>query len=138
MNDDINQNIIWNTLGLTIERLNICDNAPVHNSYIKEMEYIGSFSFTRLIEDLFTNDTSSSIQWYLQMHNINHIGKIHVYKAEIFHKLRFSHKSGGHDECWIFGLIPCKDNLWRLCPLRRNSDFEYDIFEHLKFLRKFA
>ena len=135
MNNDINDNMIWSTLGLTIERLNICDNAPVHKRYIKEMEYIGTFGFRSLIEELFNNDTSSSINWYLTMNNIYHIGKIHLYKTDIFHKLRFSNKNGGHNECWIFGLIPCKDNVWRLCPLKRNSDFDYDIFEYLQLFK---
>lgn len=135
MNNDISQNIIWNTLGFTIERLNICDNAPVHKSYINEMEYIGSFNFKSIIEKLFTDDAVSSIQWYLNMNNICHIGVIHLYNTDVFHKLRFSNKHGGHNECWIFGLIPCTDNLWRLCPLKRNSDFDYDIFEYLQVLK---
>lgn len=135
MNDDISNNIIWNTLGFTIERLNICDNAPVHNCYIKEMECIGTFEFESIIGRLFTDDEVSSIKWHLNMNNIRQISKIHLYKTEVFHKLRFSDKPGGHNECWIFGLIPCKDNLWRLCPLKRSSDFEYDIFEYLRLFK---
>jgi hypothetical protein len=138
MNEDNTGNIIWNMLGFTIERLNICDNAPVHNLYMKQMEYIGTFGFTSVINGLFTDDDSSSINWYLNMNDIRHMGQIHLYKTDVFHKLRFSHKSGGHNECWIFGLIPCKDNFWRLCPLKRNSDFDYDIFEHLENMRKSA
>jgi hypothetical protein len=132
MNKDDNGNIIWNTLGFSIERLNICDNAYVDKNYMKELEYIGTFNFTSVIEKLFTYDASSSIHWHLNMNNIRHIGKIHLYKTDVFHKLRFSHKAGGHNECWIFGLIPCTDTIWRLCPLKRNSDFDYDIFEYLQ------
>ncbi len=132
MNDDTNQNIIWSTLGFSIERLNICDNTYVHKDYIKNMEYIGNFEFSSVLKELYDDDGFSSISWYLNMNNIRHIGRIHLYKYDVFHKLRFSHKSGGHYECWIFGLIPCKDNLWRLCPLKRSSDYDFDIIKYLK------
>lgn len=132
MDENSHDNIIWSTLGPSIERLNICDNAPVHKNCLKEMEYIGAFEFRSILPKLFNDDTLSAIIWYLNMNSIFHIGKIYLYKTDVYHKLRFSHKSGGHNECWIFGLLPCKDNIWRLCPLRRNSDFDYDIFEYLK------
>lgn len=136
MDENNHENIIWSTLGPSIERLNICDNAPVHKDYLKEMDYIGAFQFKTTLGKLFSDDTFSSIVWYLNMNNIYHVGKIHLYKTDVFHKLRFSHKSGGHYECWIFGLIPCKDNIWRLCPLKRNSDFDFDIFDYLETLNK--
>lgn len=132
MNDNYDNNIIWTTLGFSIERLNICDNTYVNKDYIKNMEYIGNFEFSSILKELYSDDGFSSLSWFLNMNNIRHIGRIHLYKHDVFHKLRFSHRSGGHYECWIFGLIPCRDNLWRLCPLKRNSDYDFDILEYLK------
>lgn len=135
MDENRHGNIIWNTLGPSIERLNICDNAPVHKDYLNQMEYIGVFEFRSILQKLFNDDIFSAIIWYLNINNIFHIGKIHLYKTDVYHKLRFSHKSGGHNECWIFGLLPCTDNIWRLCPLRRNSDFDYDILKYLQVFK---
>ena len=135
MNESNDGNIIWCILGPSIERLNICDKSPVHDNCLKEMEYLGTFEFKNILARFFNDDTISSITWYLNMNNIHHIGKIHLYKAYIFQKLRFSEKLGGHRECWIFGMLPCIDNLWRLCPLRRDSDFDYDIFEYLQVFK---
>lgn len=135
MNESNNSHIIWCTLGLSIERLNICDNAPVHENCMKEMEYLGTFDFEDILARLFNDDTSSSIIWYLKMNNIRYMDKTHLYKAYIFQKLRFAEKPGGHRECWIFAVLPCRDNMWRLCPFRRDSDFDYDIFEYLQILK---
>lgn len=135
MNNSNDGNIIWCILGPSIERLNICNDSPIHETCLKEMEYLGTFDFKEIITILFNDDTSSSIIWYLNMNNIRHFGQIRLYKTYIFHKLRFSKKLGGHRECWIFGILPCIDRFWRLCPLRRDSDFDYDIFEYLKVFK---
>lgn len=136
MNENNSENTIWSTLGFTIERLNICDNTYVHKDYVRSMEYIGHFGFDTILKKMFSDDAFSSILWHLNLNNIHHINRVHLYKTDVFHKLRFSNNSGAHYECWIFGLIPCKDNIWRLCPLKRSSDYDYDIFKHLDNMMK--
>lgn len=131
MNENDSENMIWSTLGFSIERLNICNGTYVHKDYVKSMDYIGYFDIKNIFKDFFSDDELSSIMWHLHLNKIQHINRVHLYKTDVFHKLRFSENSGAHYECWIFGLIPCKDNLWRLCPLKRSSDFDFDIFKHL-------
>lgn len=108
----------------------------MHKDYVKSMDYIGHFRLDVIFKELFSFDAFSSIVWYLNMNKIEHINRVHLYKTEVFHKLRFSNNSGAHFESWIFGLIPCKDNIWRLCPLKRSSDFDFDIIKHLENLLK--
>jgi hypothetical protein len=132
MSENDTGNIIWSTLGFSIERLNISNDTHVHKDYVKSMDYIGYFDFNIIFKEFFSDDELSSILWHLHLNKIHHINRVHLYKTDIFHKLRFSENSGAHYECWIFGMIPCKDNLWRLCPLKRTSDFDFDVIKRLE------
>lgn len=123
--------IIWNTLSFSHRRFNLCENCKVDKDYFKSLTYIGTFEFTNIIKVLFPEDKVSSILWHLRKTKVEPLNSIHLYKSVIHHHIRSNDKLGHHYENWIICLLPCKDEFFRLCPLCRDSDFNFDIYEYL-------
>jgi hypothetical protein len=54
------------------------------------------------------------------------------FKTYIQHSLRSLSNKSIHNETWVFCIIRTKDSSIYLCPLKRDSDFEYDIFQKIE------
>ncbi len=126
-----NNSIKWSLiLQSPIKRLNIVENAQVSGSFLNSLKYIGCGNYD-IMNILFDNEELQTITWYWKSQNIGYPEKIYVYSSNIEHHLRFGKRKSLHYENWIFGVFQCQDNVYRLSPLKRDSDFSHNIYQEL-------
>jgi hypothetical protein len=122
------KNVYWANINTyPIKRLNIIDGSPVNKKFFDEMEFLGLLKFDKL-DFMFENDEWRSFKWYWIHRNIILDKKIFMFKVLIKHQLRRGYQNSVNIETWIFMLVITKDNIYYLCPFKRDSDYTYDIF----------
>jgi hypothetical protein len=137
MNSNTQQkNVYWANINTyPIKRLNIIDGAPVNKDFFNNMDFLGLLNFDKL-EFMFEKDEWKSLKWYWDHRHIVLDKKLFMFKVLIKHQLRKGYANSFHYETWIFMLTTTKDKIYYLCPLKRDSDFPYDIFPVLSNLCK--
>jgi hypothetical protein len=131
-----NSNVYWaNIYPHPIKGLNLIDNAPVNKDFMKNMSFIGTTT-KDIFFQLFDDDDKDTLSWYWEHKNLSFDDTLLVFKAVINHHLRKTKTRSLHIETWLFILISASDNNLYLCPVKRDSDFNFDIFAKLEQLCK--
>lgn len=114
-----------------IKRLNICDGAIVHPEYIDSIDFIGKISYD-ILNKIYNQDEINTMTWIWKIKKLNYSTHIYIFKMNVTHHLRFSDITGFHYETWLLGLFECNDGVFRLAPLKRVADCNFDIMSYLK------
>jgi hypothetical protein len=122
-------NVKWGLLfQYPIKRLNIVTDAPVQLGFLDNLVFLG-YSGYDIMDDLFEEDELKTIIWYWKSQKVAFPEEVYLFKVPIEQHLRFGRRKSIHFEDWIFAVFKCSDNMFRLCPLKRDSDFTKNIFE---------
>lgn len=114
-----------------IKRLNICDGSIVHPQFLESTEFIGRIDH-EVLNVLYNLDEINTMSWIWKLKKVNYSSKIYIFVYDVTHHIRFSDSSGLHYEKWLFGLFECNDGVYRLAPLKRTSDCDFNKLEYLK------
>lgn len=111
----------------SLKRLNIIDNTYVSKDLFqsKNLEFLGVVSNSDLQNIVFTEVEWLSFCWYWRHFHLDYKPEIYLFKFT--NRLQKSHY-----ETWIFGLFLAKNKRNYMCPLKRDSDYDFDVFEQLQ------
>jgi hypothetical protein len=130
-------NVCWGLLlPSPIKRLNIVNGAQVKREFLDKMPFIGYAKYIDVINLLYDEDERKSLTWFWKSLKVMYPEYVYLFKTPIKQHLRFGKRGSLHFEEWIFGVFPCSDNMFRLCPLKRDSDFNSNIFDDLSLITK--
>jgi hypothetical protein len=130
---EIVQNTIWTNLMQTaIPRFNMVDGAAVNKLFFEFARFIGKGWYDTIMHIIYDKNEIKAAKWYWKYINIPYPKYVYVFRGDISQHLRFTRRRSIHNETWIFGAFKCNDKIYRLCPLKRDSDFDYDIFQKLE------
>lgn len=115
-----------------IPRFNLSEGAAVNKCFFESAKLIGKGNYDDIMKIIYNENEIKLAKWYWKSINVAYPEHIYVYCGQVAQRLRFSQKQSIHYETWIYGLFKCKDNVWRLSPLKRDSDFQDDIIEKLQ------
>ena len=130
LNNTLN-NIFWTVHNTySIKRLNISDGSPVNRTVFENINFIGQINFNDM-KFMFDDDEWKSLQWKWEHQMSQPNENVLLFKIPIKHHLRRGARDSVHYEVWILALIGTLDNTWHLCPIKRDSDFNCNIFQVL-------
>ena len=127
-NNNLNK-IFWavpNTFA--IKRLNISNGSPVNRKFFESLNFIGLINFNDM-KFMFDDDEWKSLQWRWDHQMSQPNENVVLFKTPVKHHLRRGTRDSVHYEVWLLALISTLDNTRHLFPIKRDSDFNYNIFQ---------
>lgn len=112
------------------KRLNIANHAPINESFFDRLVSVGSIK-VEYFPQFLSFDESFEFNRVFRSLNTVLKDKVIMCKVPIRQHLRFGRRHSFHHEVWIMGLFKSIDNKSYLLPLRRESDFEFDVFKRI-------
>jgi hypothetical protein len=129
-------NTFWKMVSpMTLKRMNLTDNAPVNKAFFESdmLQYIGIMSTKTLRTILFNEHEWHSFCWNWNTHQMDYDPVVHLFKFTNKQYLpRGRIRNSFHFEVWVFGMFLGSDDRYYMCPLRKESDFDHDIFSVLR------
>jgi hypothetical protein len=125
--------MLW---GLVFEspfkRLNIVDGSPVNEEYKQSLQYLGKTDYDALAT-IMTDSEMNSLYWFWRRKRTTCMDTVNLYKVSVIQHIRNGNALMTHTEVYIFGEFVDVDNKKQyLCPLKRESDYPYDIYESMQ------
>lgn len=113
-----------------IKRFNISEGTEVNMNFLKQQTYINVIKFEEMQTKHLLNDYEYKYScWYWKDKKCPK--EVYLLKVGVEQDLRRVATKLKHTEVWLMGLF-LGDNCVKLCPLKRDSDFSYDVFEALR------
>lgn len=132
-NTQVLHDTVWtNLMQIAIPRLNMVDGAPVNVLFFKSAHFIGKGWYDELMPIIYNENEIKAAKWYWKSINIPYPEYVYLFRGDVSQHLRFTRRRSIHNETWIYGVFQCSDKTYRLCPLKRDSDFDYDVFQKLR------
>ena len=69
------------------------------------------------------------IKWGLKEINVSLDENAFFARVKIRHHLRGGNPTSFNNETWLFVLVKNAVDIFYMCPLKRDSDFEFDVFD---------
>lgn len=123
------RNVFWKILiNDTLKHMNLVDNAPVGKEVFNNVEYLGVTELNKMTF-LFDPSEWKTVKWGLRQCKVELSENGFLIKMKIRQHLRRGRSNSFHFETWLFLLVKNADDIYFMCPLKKDSDYNYDIFQ---------
>lgn len=131
METNVLENMVWDILLPTpLHKFNITIGSNVNKLFLNKIIFLGFSNYEKIISILFNEEELDSLTWHWKKTKINYPSKVFLFKVDI-ENYRGKIESSFEYDRWIFGIFECSDNIFRLCPIKKESEYDIDIFEKI-------
>lgn len=113
------------------KHLNMVDGAPVSAAFAEALEFVCDTKYDTL-KSILETDEWNSMYWAWQSKNTLLDDTVVLYRVPVKQNLRHGKVTVTHIEVWLFALFTDSKGAKYLCPLKRESDYTYNIFKSLQ------
>ena len=125
------KNVRWKWLqSEDTKHLNLVDKSSVNQAFFDNVDYLGVCPMNTL-SYMYDEMEWRSIEWGMKQAKIPEEETAFLMRVKIRHHLRRGKQNDYHHETWLFAMVKNQDDIYYVCPLKRDSDFNFDIFEDI-------